>query len=605
MILRLSVLFIVFLTGFVHSSIAFPAVASHLDCVLEDSDNGQRIVTVKVVDPNQQPLSQVQLEAWQMAYNAPPNPVDYTQRWKRLDEEKTKMDGTASFEITDALTTNLIVVAVPDEKNSWIGRVGFNSIQIADSETKLLNVQTPVEYSAILVDHSTRKPVAGGTVKIVRYGILDFKPETTLAKTDAAGMFRFKNIDSNHTYSLSYSHPDYVSFATKQFNLSKSPPSQIVALSTADHERYIQAAKMIMPAVDNLKPSDAFDALSHRFKEDASKFPKHSFYNRKPRLEERLDRLRTLPTDLYREAMWELLDRTTDESIQFKILAWLADYSNDGSDPEGRDWKAELVNRFAHSKLLNSNLILSIRSQNDPVDALKSIIETNMLRENRCSAAMEMAYHYSDGGFFQSNVKPDELADITNRERQCEKYLDLVLTKYSELPNRGRTFGETAKHYIDFLDQFGNNATPPVFEGQGLDGKPITFGGKSEAVSVLVYGGPEWSMLAQLEKLKKQQGLNTKLIGICHAKTPDQLKKWIRNSGITSPIVFDSYRGMIYENHVFHDDGGGVQWTNRLKLGFLRSYRTILIDRDGVIRAKGLMGQELCDKVVQLSKEKR
>ena len=604
MILRLSILFVVFLTGFVQSSIACPAVASHLDCMLEDGGK-QRTVTVKVVDPNQQPLSQVRLEAWQLFYNPPPYPLDYKQKWKRMSVQKTDMDGTASFEVTDKLTSQLVIHAVPDKENSWVGRVSFNPLQIADSETKLLNVQTPVEFTSILVDYTTRKPVSGGTVKIIGYRFPDFEQEISRAKTESDGMFCLKNLDSEFTYALSYSHPDYVSFTTKKFKLSKSRPSQLVALSTADHERYLQAAKMIMPAVENLKPSDAFAALSHRFQEDASKFPKYSHYNQKPSLEESLDRLRTLPTDLYREAMWELLDRTPDESIQFKILEWLADYSNNGSDPKGRDWKAELVNRFADSKLLNSNLILSVRSQNDPVDALKSIIETNTLRKNRCSAAMQMAYHYSDGGFSKSNVKRDKLPNIADREKQCRKYLDLVFTQYSDVPNSGRSFGETAKHYIDFLDQFGDNGTPPVFEGQGLDGEPITFGGKSEAVSVLVYGGSDWSLLAQLEKLNKQRGLNTKLIGIGLAKTQDQLEKRVHKAGITSPIVFDSYRGMIYENHAFQEDRGGVQWTNRLKLGFLRSYRTILIDRDGVIRAKGLMGQELCDKVVELSKEKR
>ncbi len=168
-----------------------------------------------------------------------------------------------------------------------------------------------------------------------------------------------------------------------------------------------------------------------------------------------------------------------------------------------------------------------------------------------------------------------------------------TMAQIRTLVDKKKTLGDVAKGYLDELQNVSEGKPAPEIVGKDLDGRPMKLSDYRGKVVVLVFWG-SWcgpcmaAVPHERELTEKYQGKPFTILGVNCNEKADAAKKTVEREKMAWPHWYDG-----------EELGGPI-----VEKYHVRGYPTLfVIDREGIIRRKNVMGEELDKAVEELMKE--
>jgi thiol-disulfide isomerase/thioredoxin len=237
------------------------------------------------------------------------------------------------------------------------------------------------------------------------------------------------------------------------------------------------------------------------------------------------------------------------------------------------------------------------------VRLMKAVAEKNPDQAARGQAMLAIAYQ----AFLKHAVgEYKKVADVESLAAEAEKAYEKVVNDYSDCPwliRKGRgTLGERAKRHLFELRNLRVGKTPPEIVGEDLDGAKLKLSDFRGKVTVLVFWtswcGPCMRMVPQERKLvARWKDKPFALIGINGDEDWDAAKKATVKEEMTWRSFWDRPKSLFWDG--VNESVGPIARAWNLH-GWPEIY---VLDPKGVIRAKGVRGEDLDKAVEELLKE--
>ncbi len=180
--------------------------------------------------------------------------------------------------------------------------------------------------------------------------------------------------------------------------------------------------------------------------------------------------------------------------------------------------------------------------------------------------------------------RTDEDPDAMTRE--AERYYELVVERYAEIPGRGGKLGEAAAQALFQLRDLAEGRPAPQVEGPDVGCKPLRLSDHRGTIVVLMFAsglsGPSRDLYAQGRALiERMRGRPFTVLSVQLDEKLETLRQSIASGEITWPCWWE----------------GGTQRPNceQWRVGFIPSI--YVIDADGIIRARDVRGKALDEAV--------
>lgn len=200
---------------------------------------------------------------------------------------------------------------------------------------------------------------------------------------------------------------------------------------------------------------------------------------------------------------------------------------------------------------------------------------------------------------FQVGVGAEAFRAMTSRPaddlaREAERLYGIVAADYADLDSirRGKTLGEVAEGRAFKLRNLSVGRVAPEIAGEDVDGKPLKLSDYRGKVVVLSFTGL-WCPTCKAQypeeraRLERFKGRPFAMLGVDTDEDQETLRKAIRSGEITWPCLWD----------------GGKGGPITLGHGIFYFPTDFLIDHNGVVRHKGLLGKPLDDAAESLVRE--
>lgn len=255
---------------------------------------------------------------------------------------------------------------------------------------------------------------------------------------------------------------------------------------------------------------------------------------------------------------------------------WIMLNTPDGSEVE----KAAEAMRQWHTR--DTNLVrlcteLERFRHRSSKDLLTAILKENPSVDVRGAACFTLAT------LWQAEAKYGQNKAAT---AQAEQHFDRAITEFGHVKRRGRevALAELAKPELSELRRLTLGKTAPEIEGVDLEGQPMKLSDYRGKVVVLAFWWPSLSDLRDLQGLADRlAGKSAALVGIYGDNDLAKGKAQVEEAKVTWSSFWDKRDGPIAK------DWNVQGWPN-----------VWILDRQGVIRHRGLRGREVVDAVEKL-----
>ena len=545
-------------------------------------------ITIQVLDENDSSLEYVSVRAWGMAYTPAPKP-NVPDVWHDLADGVADMGGMLTFDVPDSLKVTHIVVCAWNADRS---RGAFTSIRprafVEDKVEVTMNLTPTETRTVVLTELLTDKPIANCEVQVYhRANFPEWFDSHLRLKTDELGKVELRGVLPQLGTSFKWKHPDFQFFDQVNPVVGDETEVSHQLISRSNFERELQLARSAISEFASRPPAKQFEILQESLQQmDSKTWPRWS--------SEVQEHLRTTFTQLYQDAVWKLVEESTDDTLKTEILLWLQfDYEIP------RDRRMEVAESLVQHSLKSPKLLDAVSHifsyHPQPIAALNRVVNESPHREIQAEAAMKLVYLHSQ---FKSNygllmdaerLSFEGVQDAQRKERQAA---ELIQAKYSDTIAYGETTnGESATRAIAWLDKFGIGGHPPELKG------PVIGGGQEQTawtdneftVLYLISSTTRQADIQQLEALRRETGMEV----VAAVSTENTAwTKWLANSEPGFPVLKDEFRGMVYEGGVISLDSKGIRWGEE-PLAYFAPFSPIVINQQGTIVSVGQSLEEL------------
>lgn len=170
---------------------------------------------------------------------------------------------------------------------------------------------------------------------------------------------------------------------------------------------------------------------------------------------------------------------------------------------------------------------------------------------------------------------------------EAMRYLERVMTEFPQVKLRGFELQKLVMPELHELRELTIGKPAPEIAGKDLDGQPMRLSDYRGKVTVLVFWWPDYTQAREHRRLLEQMaGKPFALVGVYGDDDLTRAKADIEKYGITWPSFWDKRDGPI-----------ATHWN-------VRSWPNIwVLDRQGVIRYRGVRGPDLAEAVDTLLRE--
>lgn len=297
----------------------------------------------------------------------------------------------------------------------------------------------------------------------------------------------------------------------------------------------------------------------------------------------------------------EFADKNAKTESAARALGWIVEQA--GHTPMGKQAIEKLGKEYIDSKAIG-DVCESIAGQGTP-DAeklLARILSENKNKSAQACACISLAQYFQNQAEMARRLDGPQKAQMEQFlgaeriealkagaaafEKKAEGYFETVVEKYADVVRGRGTLGDTAKSELFELRNLGIGKQAPEIESEDLDGKKVKLSDLRGKVVVLdiwaTWCGPCRQMIPHerdlVEKLKDKPFT---LVSISFDDSKDDLKKFMEKEKMPWTHWFNGPEGPI-----------GKAWN-------IKYFPTIyVLDQKGVIRFKGVRGEEM-DKAVE------
>jgi len=277
-----------------------------------------------------------------------------------------------------------------------------------------------------------------------------------------------------------------------------------------------------------------------------------------------------------------LVDADPKSPFAREAASWIILQTPEGPDV---DRAAEILQR---EHVRSTNLValcegLARSQRRCAKQLLQSVVAANPSSEVQAHACIALAAQLTQ----QANATGDQSVAM-----EAARLLERVISDYSQVEFGGKPLADQAQLEVEELRRHGVGQVAPEIEGVDLDGQPMRLSDYRGKVVVLTFWGtwcgPCMAMVPEERKLvERLAGKPFALIGVNSDNDLAKLKAAIQKEKITWPSFRDSSRGRIAKD-----------WN-------VRSWPAIyVLDREGIIRYRGLRGSALDQAVNALLQER-
>lgn len=209
---------------------------------------------------------------------------------------------------------------------------------------------------------------------------------------------------------------------------------------------------------------------------------------------------------------------------------------------------------------------------------LEALLKDNPSADVRGTACFSLATLLKD----EAKYGQDKKATM-----EAEKLFERVIRDFGQVRQRGFKLEDLAKPELSELRRLSIGKPAPEIEGEDLDGEPMKLSDYRGKVVVLTFWWPGYSEEPDHRKLvERMAGKPFAFVGVYGDDDLTKAKADVEKYGITWPSFWDKRNGPI-----------SATWN-------VRSWPSVwVLDRQGVIRYRGVRGRDLNEAVDTLLRE--
>ena len=583
----------------------------------DENENGDSVdnpVEISIVDSEGWPVSDANVTVWRRAHSDNNSVIEDAEGRNGFCKKSLviKSDSNGKIEFDSSYLDDSALCVIAETENGQAGFVELFTSSLEDEMPFQIQLTAMQQLEGVVRDYDTGDPVENCSMTISfgarRSSALNI-PTGKKVKTDAEGKFVLTDLIPEMYTRMHIDCESYHIFGRRSEDVSLrrrngvERPMIIEILKEDSYQRAIEAARLSLPNTEGLEPNAAFRLLLKHYERAQSRAKNSSGSSPSSRAGRFVHQMRTLPHDIYRDAIRDLTRRPAsnpENDVRFEAMMWLlGNYTGDHDrfHSEADRIVIDLVDQFAMHENVDRVLSHIGRRHPEAETVLEHIAENHPDAAVRGRATLALAYKLrSFVGYILISDPLPVVQNVKQKQQGQRKYLEQIIAQYDLVPAKvgeTETLGDLARKKLGWLDRFGVGGNAPDLVGKTLGGAEFSLSDFPDKHKIVhFWNRTDDDGLNSLREIDQAFGNSIQLVGIVSGdKEKAQLAAQDQN--VEWPILWDSFRGTEYKRGSFYQDPSlGLRWAAEYVNDF-RQYQTFVIDPDGKILAIGLQGKEL------------